>query len=342
MGAGYAGTMAANRLARRARGADVTVVNPRPEFVERIRLHQVIAGSGDAARPLTDMLDDAVHLRVTAVEKIGDGSVALNDGGELGYDRLIYATGGAPSAPDGAIDVGDLASARSAAGRVAALSVGARVTVVGGGLTGIETASEVAAARPDLRVRLVSDGEIGRSLGPAARERVVETLTDAGVEIENRRWSGDAEDDLTLWALANKATDLAVRSGIEVDPNGRILVDEFLRSTSDPRILAVGDGAAVPGSRMSCQAALPQGSHAADVIAAEWHDRAPEPYAVSFVAQCVSLGRRNGVVQHVRRDDTPTRVWMRGRPAAAVKEQICRGTVYSSRSGRSTWKPGRP
>ncbi|MYW14884.1 dehydrogenase, partial [Streptomyces sp. SID2955] len=33
VGAGYAGTLAANRIARRLRSAAVTVINPRPDFV---------------------------------------------------------------------------------------------------------------------------------------------------------------------------------------------------------------------------------------------------------------------------------------------------------------------
>ena len=43
VGAGYAGLLAANRLA--GRGAHVTLVNERDTFVDRIRLHEVIAGT---------------------------------------------------------------------------------------------------------------------------------------------------------------------------------------------------------------------------------------------------------------------------------------------------------
>ena len=45
IGGGYAGTMAANRLVRP--DINVTLVNPRPAFVERIRLHQHV---GDEQR----------------------------------------------------------------------------------------------------------------------------------------------------------------------------------------------------------------------------------------------------------------------------------------------------
>ena len=47
LGGGYAGTLAANHL-RLDPNIDITLVNPRPVFVERIRLHQLVANSGTA------------------------------------------------------------------------------------------------------------------------------------------------------------------------------------------------------------------------------------------------------------------------------------------------------
>ena len=43
IGGGCAGTLAANRLRMRA-DVDITLVNPRPKFVDRIRPHQFVAG----------------------------------------------------------------------------------------------------------------------------------------------------------------------------------------------------------------------------------------------------------------------------------------------------------
>src|SRR5919112_6065536 len=60
LGGGYAGVMAANRLS----GSDdvaVTLVNPRPKFVERIRLHQLVGGSDDAVEPYDDVLAAGVE-----------------------------------------------------------------------------------------------------------------------------------------------------------------------------------------------------------------------------------------------------------------------------------------
>lgn len=343
VGAGYAGAIAANRLARRVPKADIVMVNPRPDFVERIRLHQLIAGTGPATRPLRAMIDDRVALRIAAATEIGDGALSLSDGGELGFDALVYAAGGSVVAPEGAVAVGDVESARGAATQLAQLRPGALVEVVGGGLTGVETAAEVATARPDVRVRLTADDEIAESLGESARERVRTALQTMGVELRRGHW-GAATADLTLWAVARQVSALAADSGLAVDGDGRVLVDSHLRSVTDRRVWAAGDGAAVAGARMSCQAAIPQGAYVADAIARESRGRTAAPFGMGFTAQCLSLGRRDGVVQRVHRDDEPARQWLggrglAGRSAALVKEQVCRSTVLAVRRSLSVSLP---
>ncbi|WP_019201216.1 NAD(P)/FAD-dependent oxidoreductase [Tsukamurella sp. 1534] len=340
IGAGYAGTVAANRLAKKAPGARITVVNPRAEFVERVRLHEHLAGSGGAVTPLTEMLNPRIRLVVGTVDKIGDGSLLLADGTTLPFEHLVYAAGGAVTAPSGTFAVGGLESAERARAALADLPDGARVTVVGGGLTGIETAAEVAESHPGLRVRLLSEGEVGASLGEGARGRVHRELARLGVAVERGRFDGAVGDaDLVLWAIATQVSDLGARSGLAVDADGRVLVDEYLRSVSDPRVLAVGDGAAVPGARLSCQTALPQGAHGADNLARILEGAAPKRYSMGYTGQNVSIGRRSAVIQVARRDDSPTRIWFAGRPAAALKEQVCRLARGAARTATFAWLP---
>ncbi|WP_344999446.1 FAD-dependent oxidoreductase, partial [Tsukamurella soli] len=215
-------------------------------------------------------------------------------------------------------------------------------TVAGAGLTGIETAAEVAAARPDLAVRLVGP-ELGASLSDSGRARAARGLAELGVEIvRDTVEPARSEADLVLWAVASAVPDLAARSGFEVDGAGRVLVDAHLRSVRDPRVFAAGDGAAVPGTRMSCQAAMPQGAYVGGAVAREATGRPlPRPFSMSFTGQCVSLGRRDGVIQLCRRDDSPTRLRLAGHGAAVVKEQVCRATVLGARTAVYAWLPGK-
>ncbi|MEV0059438.1 FAD-dependent oxidoreductase [Nocardia sp. NPDC050718] len=351
VGAGYAGTVAANRLARKAGDARITVVNPRPDFVERVRLHEQLAGTGSAATPLAEMLGAGIATRVAGVDKIGDGAVTLDDGTTLGFDHLFLAVGSTARPLPGSIPMGTWEGAEQARTALATLPAGGRVTVIGGGLTGIETAAEIAGARPDLRVRLIG-AELGASLSGGGQRSARAGLTRLGVEIvtdEVERieaatvWlrSGDPlESDLTLWAVVSTVPDLAARSGLAVDADGKALVDPYLRSVTDPRIFAVGDCAAVPGQRMACATAAPQGAHAADTLARVIEGRAPRPYSMGYTGQALSIGRRGGIVQTGRLDGTALPLHVSGRLAAIVKERINRYAAYAARTGNSVWLPG--
>ncbi|MFH8347358.1 NAD(P)/FAD-dependent oxidoreductase [Streptomyces sp. NPDC018045] len=358
VGAGYAGTIAANRLAKRVKTADITVINPRPDFVERVRLHERIAGTGTATTPLTSMLRPGIATRTGTVDKIGDGQVTLGDGTGLDFDHLLLAVGSTAVPLPGTVAAGTWEGAEEARAALAGLPGGGAVTVIGGGLTGIETASEIAYGRPDLRVRLVGQ-TIAASLSAGARERVrtgldrlrVEVVTDSVTQIDPGAGEGSGDlvrlgsgagfsSDLTLWAVIGSVPDLAARSGLEVDPDGRAVVDAYLRSVTDPRIFVVGDCAAVPGSRAACATAMPQGAHAADTLARMMRGRELTPYSMGYVGQGLSLGRRDGLLQAGRRDDTVRRFYVAGGAAAVGKERVCRYAKFSVRTATYTWPRG--
>jgi NADH dehydrogenase len=110
IGGGYAGALAANHLCMRDDVA-VTLINPRPKFVERIRLHQHVAGNYDATVGYDTLLGDGVRLVVDTATRINadDRTVALTSGETLDYDYLIYAvgsTGKIPASVPGAAEFG--------------------------------------------------------------------------------------------------------------------------------------------------------------------------------------------------------------------------------------------
>ncbi len=356
VGAGYAGTIAANRLRKKVDDAQIVVVNPRADFVERVRLHEQIAGSGTAATPMASMLVDGIEARVGTVDAFGDGSVTLSDGSVLDYDYLFIAVGSDATPTPGAVAVGTWEGAQTARSELEMLGADGVVTVIGGGLTGIETASEIAAARPDVKVRLVSD-RLGPSLLAGAQRRVHKALDRLGIEVVEdhavavddsagarptvRLRSGqEFASDLTLWAIIGTVPDLAARNGLTVNREGRAVVDDYLRSVDHPNIFVIGDCAAVPGARLSCATATPQGAHAADTLARIIEGRTLKPYSMGYAGQALSLGRKDGLVQASRRDDTPRHLRLSGRAAAIAKETISRYAKYGSRTANYTWLPG--
>lgn len=92
IGGGYAGTVAANRMSRKAA---VTVINPRPHFVQRTRLHQFAVGNHHASGDYRKLLAKGVDLLVDTVTRIEPGTrtVHLASGGTVDYDYLVYAVG---------------------------------------------------------------------------------------------------------------------------------------------------------------------------------------------------------------------------------------------------------
>ncbi|MEV5829319.1 FAD-dependent oxidoreductase [Spirillospora sp. NPDC052242] len=356
IGGGYAGVMAANRLTQRA---DVTLVNPRPVFVERIRLHQLVGGSDDAVVDYGEILADGVRLVVgTAAAIDADGRrVTLEDGAVLDYDYLVYAVGsGADPGVPGAAEFAYPIAALEEAGRLRdAVDGASSVTVVGGGPLGIETAAELAEAGRD--VTLVCGERLGPYLHPRGRRAVARGLAKLGVTVlegvtatavkrDAVRLSDGLElaSTVTVWAAGFGVPDLAARSGLTTDAVGRLLTDETLTSVDDPRIVATGDAAAPSGAplRMSCQAALPLGAHAADTVLARIAGEAPADFGKGIAAMCVSLGRRAGVFQLAHRDDTATWIHVGGRLGAKLKEAACESPIKqlakeAREPGSHTW-----
>jgi NADH dehydrogenase FAD-containing subunit len=355
VGGGYAGVMAANRLAGRGAGAlDVVLVNDRPEFVERIRLHEHAAGGrGLPTVPYARLLHPAARLEVGRAVRVDADRLLLVDR-ELEFDHLVYAAGstGRRGGGTGQGEGSDVATAETAARareRVAALPSGAAVLVRGAGHTGIELAAELRGRRPDLAVHLLGRDGVGRALGRRGGELAEARLRRLGVSV-HRDERALPPVDLTLRADGFVGASLAADSGLAVDDAGRLLVGGDLRVPGHPRVVGAGDGVRVTGPagahlRMGCAVAMPLGAHAADVVLAAVEGRPPARLDAGFALQCVSLGRGDGIIQGVRPDDTARAVRLHGRPAATVKELVCRQTLRwlageARRPGAYRWPAG--
>lgn len=360
IGGGYAGVIAANHLRQRA-GVQITLVNPRPDFVERIRLHQLITGSDDAKVDYAEILGPGIELLVDAATRIDTETrqVELFSGPPVSYDYLIYAVGSGsarpavPGADEFAYPVADLEEAQRLTTALADLHYGAPVCVVGAGPTGIETAAEL--AEQGRKVTLVCGAVLGPYLSTPGRRSVAKQLRKLGVEIVDGPQAvvtavaadavtlGDGRrlaSMVTIWTAGFGVPDLAARSGLRTDAMGRLLTDETLTSVDSDRIVAAGDAAAPSGQplRMSCQAAIPLGAQAANTVLARLAGDQPAVISQAFTGQCISLGRGGATIQIARTNDVPLPLYVGGRAAATIKEAVCKGTISFLR--REARKPG--
>ena len=363
LGAGYTGMLAAIRLARRTRKMDVaiTLVNPSARFTERLRMHQIAAGQEVAHHDIPEILDgtgvEFVQGRVTAIDPAAQ-RVHVDGAGELGYDELIYALGSTaettlvPGVADHAFTLDDPRLAREFASELATLAAqNASVAVCGGGLTGIEAATEIAESHPGLRVTLISSGEPGAMMGDRARAHLTKAMDRLGITREIgmrvaavRPGAVELADgtvigaDLTLWTTGVRVSPLAAEAGIETDAHGLIVVDPALKSVSHRMIHAIGDAAAVRQGwgqvHGTCQSGLPTAAYTADLIAAELRGKTVRPFRFGYFHQPVSLGRRDAVIQFTNVDDTPRRLYLTGWAARTYKEMVSSSPVPTFKASK--------
>jgi NADH:ubiquinone reductase (H+-translocating) len=359
IGGGFAGILAANRLQQNT-GIDITLVNPRPKFVQRLRLHQFVAGTGDATADYGTVLGDGVRLVVDSATRIDTSArkVLLESGYTLDYDYVIYAVGSTaavpaslPGAAEFAYPLAEFEPAQRLRAAIEAADPDAPITVVGAGLTGIEVAAEL--AEQGRTVALVCGGRLAPSFGEPARRSVAKWFARNGVEVLETAVVADVRPDdvvladgtvrpsaVTIWAGGFGVPELAARSGLRTDTLGRLLTDDTLTSVDDHRIVAAGDCAAPSGTalRMACYTAGPTAAAAADTVLSRVAGVQPAPFRLAFVASNVGLGRRAAVGQFTRKDDTPVDFHIRGRIPALIKEAVTKGTLWGLR--REGRKPG--
>ncbi|MFW6693929.1 NAD(P)/FAD-dependent oxidoreductase [Streptomyces sp. MAR4 CNX-425] len=365
LGAGYAGAYTAGNLARRLSPADtgITVVNAVPDFVQRLRLHRLAAGGELAAPTLADVFaGTGIRVRVARATAVAPDSriVTVADaegGGELPYDTLVYALGsrvadhGVPGVAEHAFHVTARPAALRLRERLDDLEErgdGGRVLVVGDGLTGIETATEIADARPGLAVTLVARRELGARLSAGARAHLRRACDRLGIDIlEHARVEaveatgvrcadGTAvAADATVWAAGFAVGPLAAAAGLEVTGSGQLAVDRTMRSVSHPDVYAVGDSVCAIGDNgiqlpMSCGSAGYTGKQAIDAIVARLTGRPVRHTKLVYTFNHISLGRRDGILQWVDEEARAKPWYLGGRTAARVKAGIVRGSLWAT------------
>jgi len=338
-GSGFAGlwaALAAQRaihLASQEQNIEVLMVSPSPNVGIRPRLYEAVL---ENMNPDISELLSVVGVKFLAgwVNKIDVDQQAIEvsttDGSKqsLSYDRFILATGSTmfmppiPGLTEYGFSVSTLEDAEKLDQHLKNLAKkhanAARNTVVvaGGGLTGLETVTEMPErlrsilGETDVRVVLVdSSTEIGAALGNEAAAVIREALDELGVEgkAELRVTALDAsgvtlsngeriEAETVIWTAGMRANSLTSQIAGEKDNLGRILGDAYLHAPQAKNIFVTGDTVKVPTDDlgnfnvMSCQHAMSLGRVAGYNAAAELVDLPLHAYSQPKYVTCVDLG----------------------------------------------------
>ncbi len=294
LGGGFAGLSAARALD--AERHAVTLIDAKPHFEFLPNIHELVSGVKRpellrlplhaAMQPLGHRF---VHDSVTTIEPTAATVGTQRRKRSIGYDLLIVALGSV-DATHGVAGVAEHAHGfRSAAAcaaigkRMAQLAAGrkaARVTLVGGGISGVEALGELLRRHREhrhLQFTLVEARERLLPAAPAALDAHLRALCapyrvafESGVPVKRVRPRAvelvdgrSLVSDLTIWTGGPTAPTLLARSGLAT-PGAWVPVRDTLQCQAHPNVLIAGDAAALP-EPLAKQAyhALDMGAHAA-------------------------------------------------------------------------------
>ncbi len=265
IGGGYAGTMLARELDQYA---EISLIEPREKWVHNVAMIRAMARPellDEIMIPYDGLLKSGKIIRGRAASI--DGHVAiLEDGTEIAGDMIIIATGSTYAAPFKMQGDDEAAFLTKAKQVIAQIDKAKNIAVVGAGAVGSELAGELAFARPEKQVTLISADEnlfpdypakLGRSmlrqlgeLGVKVRlgERIAKLKqTDAPfVPTKSKIKLSDGfpiDADLVIPVIGSKPVTelLQALDGVGFDDHGRAKVDGWLRPAANPDLYIIGD-----------------------------------------------------------------------------------------------------
>ncbi len=318
LGGGYGGLTAAKELAGSSLPDDVeiTLVDRLPYQGLKTEYYALAAGT------ISDM-DIRVHydfeknspvsMKFGEVDAIDLDTKTVSIGEEkLDYDRLIIALGctdkyhGIPGADLYTNSVQSLSQARKTYQNVCNIKPYGQVTIVGGGLSGVEIAAELRESRSDLNIRIIDRGASILSTFP---DKLVSYVRDwferhdvemcshtSLIRIDKDVLYSESKQmfsDATVWTAGIQPNELVQRLDLPKDVQGRVTLNKLHQIPQHPDVYVVGDCASLPFSP-SGQLAEAQGKQVAEVIEAELQGKTAELGKIKLKGVLGSLGKNAG------------------------------------------------
>jgi NADH dehydrogenase len=181
-----------------------------------------------------------------------------------------------------------------------------QITIVGGGLSGVEMASELRESRPDLNIRILDRGPSVLSSFPSKVQAYVrEWMTEHNIEMRSHVNLCRLEEgllynnqeiiqtDVTIWTAGIQPSPIVQQLQLPQDTQGRLIINEYHQIKEYPEIYVVGDCASLQFSP-SAQAAQGQGKQIAEVIRAVWKNENPRLGQIKLKGVLGSLGKKAG------------------------------------------------
>lgn len=318
LGGGYGGMRLLHNLLsdRLPNDVHITLVDRLPYHCLKTEYYALAAGTTSDTHIRIAFPD---HLRFSV--KCGDitqidlphQTVYLSSGESLGYDDLIIGLGcedsyhQIPGAKEHTLSIQTINQARKTYETLNNVKPNGTVTVVGGGLSGVELAAELYESRPDLKIRLFDRGEIILSSLPERISRYVQKwFINHGIEVINHAditkvepntvYNHDepVESDAIVWTAGIRPNSLIDDLDVEKDVHGRVVLTEHHQIPGYDGTFVVGDCASLPFAP-SAQLSELQADQIAIVLKKKWkNEPLPHLSQIKLKGTFGSLGKKQG------------------------------------------------
>jgi NADH dehydrogenase len=238
--------------------------------------------------------------------------VILQDGDPVTYDLLVISLGctdhyhGIPGAAQYSASIQSLSATRITYQKLNNTPPYGQITIIGGGLSGVEIAAELRESRPDLNIRLLDRGPSILSAFPRKLqyyvtnwflEHDVELLPHSAVSRleEGAVYNGEQPmpTDMAVWTAGIRPAEPVQRLNVPKDAYGRVLLNEFYQIQAYPEVYVVGDCASLPFSP-SAQLAEIQGKQVGEIIRSVLRGEPPRSATIKLRGVLGSLGKKRG------------------------------------------------
>ncbi|GBG09973.1 FAD-dependent oxidoreductase [Paenibacillus sp. MY03] len=319
LGGGYGGAAIVNELIEHGLPHDVfiTLVDRMPFQGLKTEYYALAAGTvSDLELRVKFPVDSRVQYAYGEITDIDmENELVYVEGHEpLSYDWLVIGLGctdkyhGIEGAEEFSTSIQTFSACRKTYAQLNDVKPYGQVTIVGGGLSGVEVAAELRESRPDLNIRILDRGPKVLSAFPGRLQNfVADWFMEHGVEMRGHvgltrleqgilydaNSTGPIYTDVTVWTAGIQPVELVQRMDLPKDNQGRLILNPYHQLPDHNNVYVVGDCAALPLSP-SGQAAGAQGKQIAEVLHAIWHDKTPRLGKIKLKGVLGSLGKKSG------------------------------------------------